>query len=432
MARLFGFCLITCLICVANGSDALQLRLPRNGLTVEQSFASEDIEVVGGRVSTLQAELDAFCNNRYNQLCHGGRPDFCDKIAVARYGTGLQSQQTAEWRCYAVDVLKPTDRKVQCVDDCGNYFPCLGVVEPNKTFHATAHAQILQFIEAGVEKHCSPFQDAGDKYCQGVFANSVARKDAGTSSQQEKKWRCYQKDSLTYEARSICMDNCGGERECAGGRSVNPPVCADTDSLLRSTKRSKAQRFIDDACQQEFDRLCKRDKKFCKTVVARKDRGRAGSQDTAEWRCYALEELNFQSKGSACIDECGNELPCQGGVPEASTHHVTWQDLPSKVKEAQEKFCSARQKAANDYCESEFPDSLARYGSGAGDHTSQYRCVKKDALRADAEAKCADSCKGTETCGGGRSRVDGPLSIDEVMNAHEGITKAMENASTEC
>lgn len=161
---------------------------------------------------------------------------------------------------------------------------------------------------------------------------------------------------------------------------INPPVCVTEETLMRSTKRSKAQAMLDDSCQAEFDRFCKSGQKaFCdKVVVARKDRGRAGSQQNAEWRCYSLEELDLQQATSVCIDDCGEEMRCQGGVKgEESIHHTTWKQLRSLIGEAVEKFCSPRQASANEYCADTFPGSVARYDTGAGDMETRWRCIKK-------------------------------------------------------
>ncbi|PHJ20015.1 microneme protein 13, partial [Cystoisospora suis] len=92
--------------------------------------------------------------------------------------------------------------------------------------------------------------------------------------------------------------------------------------------------MLDTGCQSEFDRICKTgDKAFCgKTVVARKDKGRS-AQATAEWRCYAFEELDFEEVTSVCVDNCGEEMRCQGGIKgKESVDHVTWRKLTELLK----------------------------------------------------------------------------------------------------
>lgn len=177
---------------------------------------------------------------------------------------------------------------------------------------------------------------------------------------------------------------------------INPPVCVTDENLLQHVKRSKAQAMLDDECQTQFDRNCKSGhKSFCdKVAVARKDRGRAGSQEKAEWRCYSLSELDFRAASSVCIDECGQELRCQGGVKgEQSIEHTTWKQLPALIGSATEKFCSPRQASANDYCDEVLPGSLARYEAGSGETGPSWRCIDKVSLAdSDKETKLKPSC----------------------------------------
>ncbi|PHJ24780.1 microneme protein 13, partial [Cystoisospora suis] len=419
----------------------------------------------------IQSELDSWCNSHYKKLCSGGKKAFCDKTALARYGKGITSQQTNQWRCYSKESLNPGGREVQCVDDCGHYFPCIGVINSKTTSHSTAESDIANFIQKAVPKYCSPIQAAGDKFCDSVSKGAVARKDTGRAGQETSQWRCYERASLTYEASGICKDNCGGERLCPGGRSetqgdltkehftreadlqkaftnqrapcdslciptpINPPVCVTDENLLQNTKRSKAQAMLDDECQRQFDRNCKSGhKSFCgKVAVARKDKGRAGSQEKAEWRCYSLSELDFRGASSVCIDDCGKELRCQGGVKGVqSVEHTTWKQLPTLIGSATKTFCSARQASANDYCNDVRPGTIARYEAVSGNTEPRWICIDKQELRLEAESKCADKCKGFTTCAGGRSRVDGPLPSNGLEDASRGILDAMKDSAGDC
>ncbi|PFH37996.1 microneme protein MIC13 [Besnoitia besnoiti] len=103
---------------------------------------------------------------------------------------------------------------MQCANEFGNYFSCLGAINPNKTFHSTANSELLNLIKSDVERSCSPIQASADKFCDGARRGSVARKALFSPRSSGAAIA-----SLMYEARSICKDNCGGERQCPGGRS---------------------------------------------------------------------------------------------------------------------------------------------------------------------------------------------------------------------
>ncbi|OEH79286.1 microneme protein [Cyclospora cayetanensis] len=68
------------------------------------------------------------------------------------------------------------------------------------------------------------------------------------------------------------------------------------------------------------------------------DRG-TERQQTAEWRCYFVEELEFFMKGKGCADAYGNPLERMGTVNGDSIEHITDQKIEKELKTLSGGFC---------------------------------------------------------------------------------------------
>lgn len=373
------FCVGSAIAAVLASSQGVIVQGSVDGL-IESGARSVSLAQQTESVSSIQQVLDDFCKEKFASLCKSGDKKFCDRTAIARFGTGIQSQTTDEWRCYDAATVASDKREVHCVDNCGTLLPCLGSVQASTTVHATRGDEIAKLVDRESVRRCSPSQKAANAYCKTQMAGSVARKDAGRKPvDQSIEWRCYDPSSLAYEQKSTCASNCGEEVQCHGGRidkisedvsakhltrnaeiikkvnegkpscahrcaatEINPPRCVtrEEDGL------SSGQVFLNEYCQSVFNEFCERtgDAAYCnKTVVARKESGREvegfpGLYSEQLWRCFSAGEMSSENN-SVCINDCGEEVSCVGVIGGVNGTHFTRPEVAEKIAEAKSQHC---------------------------------------------------------------------------------------------
>lgn len=124
--------------------------------------------------------------------------------------------------------------------------------------------------------------------------------------------------------------------------------CVTPEEAVAHGSGSELQRRLDAACQAEFQRICTSSNRAAhcnvRTVVARKESGQGvlgifSMFQKPQWRCFSFAHFGLPNK-SICVDDCGEEVECNGGaVGAASTVHVTWDQIPAKIQELKAELC---------------------------------------------------------------------------------------------
>nr|CEL69741.1 TPA: NcMCP7, putative [Neospora caninum Liverpool] len=322
----FNFlCIGSAVLAVATSSQAvhaLERNLAgsiENDAMTSASLLSEDQMTV---TSALQLKLDTWCTEEFARLCATNLPTFCNHKAVARFGKGNKSQKNDVWRCYEPSKLQSTKREVQCVDNCGNYVPCLGSVNPSTTIHASRHSEILNFLQQQVSHFCSPIQKAADDFCNRKTKGSVARKALAHAGQSAGGWNCENTGNLTFETVGLCADNCGKDEECVGGPNsqgdsnqhgedsdlntfvkqqsngcssgggclstpVNPPLCLDG---VESGTHAESATESDHDRIGEIEFLCRGDNEPSCSQITKQKMLCPASSGTGGFQCLAAAE----------------------------------------------------------------------------------------------------------------------------------------------
>ncbi|PHJ16332.1 microneme protein mic1 [Cystoisospora suis] len=205
-------------------------------------------------VRSLQSHLDARCQDLFKTICKTeNRDEFCRPggRVVFRHGRGGHSQPGNSWRCYDSSRLLATgggDNGLSCVDNCGHLIPCPGSVDPATTRHASRE-EMADWVLGSVEKFCSSFQAAADLYCYQQYEGTIARFSKGYGSDPE-AWRCYVPKSLSFALLGQCVDNCGGNTSCSGGR---PGTTTENDKLHYTLSEGilDAIKSVQSPCKEE-------------------------------------------------------------------------------------------------------------------------------------------------------------------------------------
>ncbi|PFH31969.1 microneme protein MIC1 [Besnoitia besnoiti] len=184
------------------------------------------------------------------------------------------------------------------------------------------------------------------------------------------------------------------------GRAFSPSPSARS---LQEVLDERCREFFVEACKGGLHETCGQDI----DVVARKGLGRP-FQPTHEWRCYKASVLLPEAETNnflTCVDNCGAEIQCSGGVDWQKTVHVTRHDeLSTLIQETIPLFCSPYQAAANKFCQASFAGTVARKTKGFGDDDPIiWRCYEPGSLLFSIYGECISNCGHSWSCPGGRA-----------------------------
>nr|CEL64429.1 TPA: NcMCP3, putative [Neospora caninum Liverpool] len=372
-------------------------------------------------VSQLQQDVDDYCAKQFEQLCAKAvQRKYCTKDpVVGRYDPRARSVEEA-WQCHISTENDHRERKVKCVDNCGNLMKCVGDVRSSETIKV-AMPRMDDWIKRRKWTYCSRYQQAADALCNLKHHGDIARYD-----HHGQRWMCLDLGDVALDRISYCADNCGGPTPCAGGllprdlpyrsvrrvrhrdmksafeaiqpcrnagdicvpSAVNPPQCLSQGQTVVLQRLVEQQRALDAACQEAMDEECRKGKQTedCFGLwLARYDIGRIPRETTA-WRCYPESRLDF-TRLSKCIDGCGNRVSCRGQAAEVSPAVIDFSML-DKIA-ADMSYCSSYQRAGNAYC-------AQKHGSGwvarQNCNTYKWACFKLGNLPASVWVGCAGHC----------------------------------------
>lgn len=83
-------------------------------------------------------------------------------------------------------------------------------------------------------------------------------------------------------------------------------------------------------CIEKFAKNCLTDADYCEYAVARKDAN--------GWHCVASKGLDYRHSANACVDKCGNIIPCPG-KGNSATKHLTANDLEEAKNQYERMTC---------------------------------------------------------------------------------------------
>lgn len=134
-------------------------------------------------LSDQQRALDNYCQTVMDQLCRERKQtENCYELWVSRRETGRGAGKAPSWACYPASLLNFEDTST-CADGCSNPVPCAGAP---KSLSAPFVQPELESI-AENPSFCSPFQRAGNDFCQKKHGElSVARRHVKSDD-----WACF-------------------------------------------------------------------------------------------------------------------------------------------------------------------------------------------------------------------------------------------------
>ncbi|CBZ56250.1 unnamed protein product [Neospora caninum Liverpool] len=314
-------------------------------------------------VHTTMKDLETELVNRVPEFCSPQQKtlnEYCNNLRegwVARRGVLTSSAEDQEWRCFDVAKLE-YHLQSQCVDNCSRLRHCPGGREGPDRRNLTENDDYASIPEA------RSLIASGDPPCEAALvcistpknpAKCVSEGEVAEALEEEAEQETKERREVEKEEqRKVAAASVAPPQSEASDsprppqdiHSVYPQLETPTEEELgvlgtAETKLQSLQGLLNARCAEEFNYLCTSENlaPFCtQPVVARKDYGVYTGFEGSIWRCISFANLD-QERKSICVDNCGAEYVCDGGIEPTEVVHAQWSALGKLVTQRKNDRC---------------------------------------------------------------------------------------------
>lgn len=194
----------------------------------------------------------------------------------------------------------------------------------NKTFPETSVLEsTFESSSESSSAMCAPtLQEKLDKQCRRAYPGAAfARYDSSTDNARLPELRCFDGNSLDFDAEGLCLADDGTCRECPGDRVSTTGVVYDADAMLKAFIRDTIGKNVtcEPTLQHRMNHWCATNANlpFARAVTTR--------LGFYVWGCYASSSLDFGTSSRECVDNDGFCDTCKGKVS------VSFSSAPSET-----------------------------------------------------------------------------------------------------